>query len=119
MPSSRRLLTCAAFGGETVNLFPFTRARGGVPRPLYGLHLLPTLRRLKKRHSLNHIYFFVLYYFPILRFLRKPTVYTVVASLGGQAKPAHLACLQALHRARRRGARKVGFYELLDHTLSA
>lgn len=87
----------AAFGGETVSLFPFTRARGGVPRPLYGLHRLRALRRLEQRHSFNHIYFSVLYYFPVLRALRKPIVYTVVASLVGQAKPAHLRRLQALH----------------------
>ena len=37
-------------------------------------------------------------YFPVLRALRKPIVYTVVSSLAGQAKPAHLASLKALHR---------------------
>ncbi len=46
----------------------------------------------------HHLYFSVPYFFPVLRFLRNPIVYTVVASLAGREKPAHVDRLSALRR---------------------
>ena len=36
------------------------------------------------------------YYFPVLRFLKNPVVFTVVASLAGRSRPAHIDRLNAL-----------------------
>jgi glycosyltransferase involved in cell wall biosynthesis len=87
-----------AFAGEVVNLFPLGTPNSRLPKWLYGLHKLGEIRRLEARCRLNHIYFPFLHAFPVLRLLRNPTVYTVVAGLERYRKPTNLAPLQALHR---------------------
>ena len=86
-----------AVGGESVNLCP--RERTGTPFPpqLFGFHKVPQLWRAERRRQVNHLYFSVPYYFPVLRFLKNPVVYTVVASLAGRSPPAHIDRLNALH----------------------
>jgi glycosyltransferase involved in cell wall biosynthesis len=87
-----------AFAGVAVNLFPLRSPNSRFPKWLYGLHRLGELRRLEARCRLNHIYFPFLHAFPVLRLLKNPTVYTVVASIEHHDKPANLAPLHALHR---------------------
>jgi glycosyltransferase involved in cell wall biosynthesis len=87
-----------AFGGARMNLFPFKRLGSRFPRRLFGLHMLGKLRALQRGLELNHIYHPILYPFPVLRLLRNPIVYTVIASLQGSARPAHLAQLREFHR---------------------
>jgi hypothetical protein len=70
------------FGGELAHIAVSPRPWGRVPRALYGLRMLPTLRRLERQVDVNHVFHAELYPFPVLRFLRKPTVYTVVSGLG-------------------------------------
>ncbi len=69
------------FTGEMVFLLPSTRPRARFPRPLYGLHRLRAIRRLVPTVDLCHLYNAELYFFPLLRFIRKPVVYTVVSGL--------------------------------------
>jgi glycosyltransferase involved in cell wall biosynthesis len=88
----------AEFGGEAMNLFPFRTPRIRLPRLLYGMQAAPGLRRAEARHDTNHIYFGVLYWFPVLDLLRKPIVYTVSATLDARRKPRALAKLKGLHR---------------------
>ena len=70
------------FASEMVFILPSARPRARFPRPLYGLHRLRTIRRLVPTIDLCHLYNAELYYFPLLRFIRKPVLYTVVSGLG-------------------------------------
>src|SRR5262245_7772895 len=87
-----------AFDGEIVNLFPFKQPNRPFPIELYGFHSIRRLRKLERRCKLNHLYFPVLYSFPVLRLLRNPIVHTITATLDGGQKPKHLAVLHRLHR---------------------
>lgn len=88
----------SAFQGDAINLFPRIVPTSSFPRSLYGLHKIRELRKLENRHEFNHLYYPVLYAFPVLRLLRNPTVSTIAASLDRDDKPADLARLKALHR---------------------
>ena len=79
---------CARFPATTLNLFPGTRPSRWIPRPLYGLHCRGDLLLQAPAHDLCHLFFPVLYPFPVLRRLRGPLVYSVVAGLAGQPRPA-------------------------------
>ena len=89
---------CAAFDGSTLNMYPGALPGRYLPAQLLGFHKLAEMRRRETQCRLNHLYFSVPYYFPVLRFLRKPIVYSVVASLTGRAKPRNLRQLGALHK---------------------
>ncbi len=88
----------SAFHGRSVNLFPLSRPSSRFPRSLYGLHKLRSIRRLEQDHRLNHVYSPVPYFFPVLRLLRNPIVYTVTAGLDRSRKPAGIDSLNNLHR---------------------
>ena len=85
-----------AVPGELFNLCPRTTPGAFYPPQLLGLHLLPALRQAEKRCDVTHIYFSVPYYFPLLRFMRNPVVFTAVASLAGRPPPAHIDRLNGL-----------------------
>jgi glycosyltransferase involved in cell wall biosynthesis len=110
----------AAFNGDTLNLFPLRKPSSRVPRQLYGVHKIPVIRRLEQQCKLNHLYFSVLYDFPILRLLRNPIVYTVVASLKGHNKPAGIERLKTLHRivvSNERDAKQLESWGLSNHVI--
>ncbi|MGH9459582.1 MAG: glycosyltransferase [Vicinamibacteria bacterium] len=86
------------FGGEIVFLLPSSRPWASFPRPLYGLHRLPAIRRLERLVDLHHVYNSELYLFPLLRFLRKPLVYTVVSGFDGDPHLPSIDRLQNMHR---------------------
>ena len=88
----------SAFGGKTLNLFPRKKPGSRFPRQLYGFHRISEIRRLEKQCKLSHLYFPVLHFFPILRLLRKPVVYTVAASLDKGKKPSAIGRLKSLYR---------------------
>jgi glycosyltransferase involved in cell wall biosynthesis len=88
----------SAFKGRTINLFPVKKPSMRFPRQLCGLHRIREIRRLEKGCKLNHLYFGVPYFFPVLRFLRNPVVYTVAASLDIRDKPPNLKRLGTLFR---------------------
>lgn len=71
--------------GEVVYLNPSPTPRTRVPRPLYGLHKISAIRRQEVDVDLHHIFNPDLFLFPVLRFLRKPVIYTVVSGLGERA----------------------------------
>lgn len=77
----------ARFGGERAHLAPSPRPGSRLPRPLYGLQMLPSLKRLERLVDLHHVYHAELFPFPVLRFLRKPVVYTVVSGLDPERVP--------------------------------
>lgn len=86
-----------AVNGETLNLYPRKTPGGIFPLQLFGFHALPALRKSERRSRLNHLYFSVPYFFPVLRFLRNPIVYTVVAGAPARSRPSSLAGLASLH----------------------
>jgi hypothetical protein len=88
----------AAVGGETLNLNPRKLPGAPFPQRLFGFHAVPALRNAERRCELNHLYFSTPYFFPVLRFLRNPIVYMVVAGLAGRMKLPNLASLKSLHR---------------------
>ena len=86
------------FGGEIVFLLPSSRPRASFPRPFYGLHRLASIRRLEGGVELHHIYNSELYFFPVLRFLRKPLVYTVVSGFDASPQLPSVDRLQRMHK---------------------
>lgn len=88
----------AAVQGESLNLCPRKTPGAPFPPQLFGFHLLPALWQAERRCQITHLYFSVPYFFPVLRFLRNPVVFTVAASLAGRKPPAHIGRLNALHR---------------------
>lgn len=89
----------AHFGGEINALYPFKKPGSRLPRLFYGLHQTGRLRRLDAACDLHHIFNPNLYIYPALKLLKRPLVYTVVASLGPSGAipaPASLANLRAV-----------------------
>lgn len=69
-----------------------------MPRSLYGWHLLIRLKRLQEMVSLNHIYSPGLHYYPVLKYLKKPIIYSVSAAVTREIPAAQLHRLQGLDR---------------------
>jgi len=71
----------AQAGGEVVYLNPARRPGSPIPERLYGLQRLFELRRREAQVDLHHVYHSHPLYFPYLRWLRRPIVYSVTAGL--------------------------------------
>jgi glycosyltransferase involved in cell wall biosynthesis len=84
----------ARFGGSVETIAVASRPWVRIPRALYGLQKPWSLRRLEREADLVHVYHAELFAFPVLRLLRKPVVYSVVAGLGD----GHLPGLGFLRR---------------------
>lgn len=70
--------------GTVKSLFPFDTPNSKFPIPLYGLHNLLTIKRLEKKNKLNHIFGSGLFHLPFVYFLKKPCIYSVIASVHHQ-----------------------------------
>ena len=70
------------FGGELNYLNPNQRAPIPIPRLLFGFQQLTKLRSIEGQFSLHHFYNPDPFPFPVLRFLRRPVVYTVSSGVG-------------------------------------
>ncbi|MBN1953794.1 MAG: glycosyltransferase [Anaerolineae bacterium] len=69
------------FGGEVVHLYPGRTPGSRIPRRWWGLQRLPALRWLERQVDLHHVFNPDPFPFPVLRWLRRPVVYTVVAGV--------------------------------------
>ncbi|MFZ1397488.1 MAG: glycosyltransferase [Candidatus Promineifilaceae bacterium] len=76
----------SAFGGELLYLNPNISSPIYLPRLLFGFHQLPELRRREAHIDLHHVYNPDPFPFPILRFLRRPVVYSLSSGVG-QKRP--------------------------------
>lgn len=76
------------FGGQTVNLFPLRSPSLWFPRCLYGFHCRRRLKEMDRSADLHHVFYADLYPFPVLRALRRPVVYSVVAGLDVIRRPS-------------------------------
>ena len=72
----------SVFGGDLLYLNPNISSPIYLPRLLFGFHKLPELRRREAQIDLHHVYNPDPFPFPILRFLRKPVVYSLSSGVG-------------------------------------
>jgi glycosyltransferase involved in cell wall biosynthesis len=77
------------FGGEIMYLNPNIASPVYLPRLLFGFHKLPELRRREAEIDLHHVYNPDPFPFPILRFLRKPVVYSLSSGIGQKRPNLH------------------------------
>ena len=85
-----------AFGGKILNLSPLSTTTRRFPKQLFGLRKIRELRALERQCEANHVFFSMLYPFPILRLLRNPIFYTVVGSLDPNRAPYACSRLEKL-----------------------
>lgn len=71
-----------AFNGDMVYLNPNISSPVYLPRLLFGFHKLPDIRRYEQSIDLHHVYNPDPFPFPILRFLRKPVIYSLSSGVG-------------------------------------
>src|ERR1700737_4086906 len=76
-----------AFDGKALNLSPLSPPARRFPKQLFGLHKIRELRALERQCEVNHVFFSMLYPFPILWLLGNPIFYTVAGSLDASKKP--------------------------------
>lgn len=69
------------YAGDLIYLNPNRQAIGRIPRICFGFHRLLEIRRREARIALHHFYNPDPFPFPVLRFLRRPIVYTVSSGL--------------------------------------
>lgn len=72
----------SAFGGELIYLNPNISSPVYLPRLLFGFPKLLELRRREAHIDLHHVYNPDPFPFPILRFLRRPLVYSLSSGVG-------------------------------------
>jgi len=88
----------SAFEGERINLFPLKKPSSILPKFFYGLNQIKSIKKQESKCKINHIFVPTLHYFPIFNYMSNPIVYSVVASLQDQKKPAHINKLNKLHK---------------------
>lgn len=71
----------ARVNGEVCHLYPGRVPGTRFPRRWWGLQRLPYLRRAEERTTVHHVYNPDPYPFSLLRYLRRPIVYSVVAAV--------------------------------------
>jgi glycosyltransferase involved in cell wall biosynthesis len=84
------------FGGRAVNLYPLPFPTRWFPPGFLGLHRLPELRRLDRATDVHHVFHPLPRLFPVLRRLRKPIVYSVIAGLDPARRLPPAADLRAV-----------------------
>jgi glycosyltransferase involved in cell wall biosynthesis len=70
------------FGGDLIYLNPNQHSPVRLPRLVFGFHRIRELRRRDKNIELHHVYNPDPYPFPVLRFLRRPIVYSISGGVG-------------------------------------
>ncbi len=72
---------CKRFGGEIINLYPFTRPVSWIPPLLYGWHQYRRLVHPSKVPAVHHIFAPSLGNFIVLSHLRKPVIFTLATTV--------------------------------------
>jgi glycosyltransferase involved in cell wall biosynthesis len=85
------------FGGEISFLYPGSKPGTRFPRRWWGMHQLPWLWIAERHVSFHHIFNPDPFCFDVLRFLRRPIVYTVAAGLHGGARAAVKQLAERVH----------------------
>lgn len=84
------------FGGQLLYLNPAHRPGSLYPERFYGLHRLPFLRRQEATVRLHHVYNSRPFFFPYLRWLRRPIIYSVTAGLKPSLRHGYLKGMERL-----------------------
>ncbi len=85
------------FGGEVSYLYPGRTPGTRFPRRWWGIHRLPYLLRAEAKIAFHHVYNPDPFSFGVLRFLRRPIVYTVVAGVRNTDQDAAQRLTQHVH----------------------
>ncbi len=70
------------FGGELVFINPNLNSPIYLPRLLFGFHLLQQIRAKENAFDAHHLYNADPFPFPVLRYLRRPVIYTISSGIG-------------------------------------
>lgn len=85
-----------AFSGTIVHLHPFTRPKWKVPNAVLGFTRIRTILQAQTTAKVVNVFNPAPYDFPILRFLKKPVIYTITASIDPAIDNRRLAFLNRL-----------------------
>jgi glycosyltransferase involved in cell wall biosynthesis len=85
------------FGRGLIYLGPPDHPIFRLPRLLYGFHHLWKIRRMEEEITLHHIYNPDPYPFPVLKWLRKPIIYTLVSGLAAEGAISCSFFRQTIH----------------------
>ncbi len=80
--------------GDIMHLYPAKTPGTRFPRRLWGIWLAPALSKLERRVDLHHVFNPDLYDFALLRFMRRPIIYTAVTG----ARPDQRQAARVLER---------------------
>lgn len=72
------------FGGKLIYLNPNTRSPIYLPRLLFGFHELKQIHREEDSYAAHHVYNADLFPFPMVRWLRKPVIYSVISGVANR-----------------------------------
>lgn len=75
------------FGGEIVRWYPFQKYTRFFPPFLYGIHQIVNIRRKEADCDIHHIFHSRWYYFPLIRLLKKPIIYSISGGLDPSLLP--------------------------------
>lgn len=99
------------FGGDMVSISPARSLPPLIPVSLYGMHLMPTLKRYNREVDVFHIFYPYMVNFRVLRSLSKPIVYTIATGMDAKRSgPPCTLVVSSPHEAevlRSRGFRSV------------
>ncbi len=88
----------SAYPGPVTSLFPLRKPSSLVPPPIMGLHNCRSIRKQEKNHQINHVFAAGLFHLPLLYFLKKPIVYTVVGGISRTANVPPRSFIRRLDR---------------------
>lgn len=69
------------FGGDMISLSPARSLPPLIPVSLYGMHLIPALKKYEREVDVFHIFYPYMVNFRVLRYLSKPIVYTIATGM--------------------------------------
>jgi glycosyltransferase involved in cell wall biosynthesis len=99
------------FGGDMISLSPLRSMPPIIPVCLYGMHQISTIRKYNEEVDIFHLFFPYMVNFHILRYIRKPVVYTIVTGMDSKrSAPACTLVVSSDHEAnilRSRGVSRV------------
>jgi glycosyltransferase involved in cell wall biosynthesis len=72
------------FGGEVVFINPNQNSPVYLPRLLFGFHLLREIKAKENNFQAHHLYNADPFPFPVLRWLRRPVIYSISSGVGNQ-----------------------------------
>jgi glycosyltransferase involved in cell wall biosynthesis len=73
------------FAGDVVYINPNQKSPVPIPRALFGFHKIRALRKQETAFTLHHLYNPDPFPFPVLRWLRRPVIYTISSGLGAHS----------------------------------